>query len=92
MSKIPYGHYKFWAMFVYACFSWVGFVNNSLYQGEIDFQDIPDGRGTYWILPLTGQELYFVVGPFCVTDTPIRSHRAKLRHFTPLGRELVSCY
>lgn len=32
----------------------LGFINNSLYQGDIDFQDIPGGRGTYWLLPLTG--------------------------------------
>ena len=32
----------------------VGFINDTLYQGEIDFQNIPGGRGTYWVLPLTG--------------------------------------
>jgi len=32
----------------------MGFVNTSLYTGDIDYQDIPGGQGTYWILPLTG--------------------------------------
>ncbi|KAH8111057.1 acid protease [Phellopilus nigrolimitatus] len=31
----------------------MGFVNTSLYTGNIDFQNIPGGQGTYWILPLT---------------------------------------
>jgi cathepsin D len=32
----------------------MGFVNNSLYTGDIDFQNIPSGQVSYWILPLTG--------------------------------------
>ncbi|KDQ50723.1 hypothetical protein JAAARDRAFT_41815 [Jaapia argillacea MUCL 33604] len=31
----------------------MGAVNNSLYTGEIDFQNIPSGQVSYWILPLT---------------------------------------
>ena len=30
-----------------------GFVNESLYTGDIDYVDIPDGEETYWILPIT---------------------------------------
>ena len=32
----------------------LGAVNNSLFTGDIDYQDIPGGRGTYWIQELTG--------------------------------------
>lgn len=32
----------------------MGFVNQSLYTGDIDYQNIPDGQESYWILPLTG--------------------------------------
>ncbi|KZT25130.1 acid protease [Neolentinus lepideus HHB14362 ss-1] len=31
----------------------MGFVNESLYTGDIDFQSIPSGQESYWILPLT---------------------------------------
>ncbi|EPQ56668.1 aspartic peptidase A1 [Gloeophyllum trabeum ATCC 11539] len=31
----------------------MGFVNQSLYTGDIDFQNIPSGSESYWILPLT---------------------------------------
>ncbi|TFK52001.1 acid protease [Heliocybe sulcata] len=31
----------------------MGFVNESLYTGAIDFQSIPSGQESYWILPLT---------------------------------------
>jgi cathepsin D len=31
----------------------MGFVDSSLYTGDIDYVDIPGGRGTYWILPMT---------------------------------------
>ena len=30
-----------------------GFVNSSLYTGDIDFVDIPAGAESYWILPVT---------------------------------------
>ncbi|TDL23853.1 acid protease [Rickenella mellea] len=32
----------------------MGFVNQSLYTGDIDFQDIPANQESYWLLPLTG--------------------------------------
>jgi hypothetical protein len=32
----------------------MGFLNNSLYTGDIDFQNIPSGQESYWILPMTG--------------------------------------
>jgi hypothetical protein len=32
----------------------MGFMNSSLYTGDIDFQDIPSGQESYWILPVTG--------------------------------------
>jgi len=32
----------------------MGFTNNTLYTGDIDFQNIPSGQVSYWILPLTG--------------------------------------
>ncbi|KAI0793728.1 aspartic peptidase domain-containing protein [Fomes fomentarius] len=32
----------------------LGAVNTSLFTGDIDYQDIPGGRGTYWIQELTG--------------------------------------
>ncbi|EJF59592.1 acid protease [Dichomitus squalens LYAD-421 SS1] len=32
----------------------LGAVNTSLFTGDIDFQDIPGGQGTYWIQELTG--------------------------------------
>jgi hypothetical protein len=32
----------------------MGFINESLYTGEIDYQPIPSGLETYWILPMTG--------------------------------------
>ncbi|EJD07583.1 acid protease [Fomitiporia mediterranea MF3/22] len=31
----------------------LGFVNNSLYTGDIDFQNIPGGTGSYWILQMS---------------------------------------
>jgi cathepsin D len=31
----------------------MGFVNSSLYTGDIDFVDIPAGAESYWILPVT---------------------------------------
>jgi hypothetical protein len=31
----------------------MGFVNTSLYTGDIEYVNIPGGRGTYWILPMT---------------------------------------
>lgn len=31
----------------------IGSVNASLYTGDIDYQDVPDGHVGYWILPLT---------------------------------------
>lgn len=32
----------------------LGFTNSSLYTGNIDFQNIPSGQESYWILPMTG--------------------------------------
>jgi len=32
----------------------MGFVNQSLYTGDIDFQNIPSGQESWWILPVTG--------------------------------------
>lgn len=32
----------------------MGFTNSSLYTGDIDFQNIPSGQESYWILPMTG--------------------------------------
>jgi len=32
----------------------MGFVNSSLYTGDIDFQNIPSGQESWWILPMTG--------------------------------------
>jgi len=32
----------------------MGFVNQSLYTGDIDFQNIPSGQESWWILPMTG--------------------------------------
>lgn len=32
----------------------IGTVNSSLYTGDIDYQDIPDGKVNYWTLELTG--------------------------------------
>jgi len=32
----------------------MGFVNQSLYTGDIDFQSIPSGQESWWILPVTG--------------------------------------
>jgi len=32
----------------------MGFVNQSLYTGEIDYQNIPSGQESWWILPMTG--------------------------------------
>ncbi len=32
----------------------LGAVNTSLFTGDIDFQPIPGGQGTYWIQELTG--------------------------------------
>lgn len=32
----------------------LGAVNPSLYNGEIHYQDIPDGTVGYWVLPMTG--------------------------------------
>lgn len=32
----------------------LGAVNTSLFTGDIDYQDIPGGKGTYWIQELTG--------------------------------------
>ena len=31
----------------------MGFINTSLYTGNIDFQNIPNGQESYWILPMT---------------------------------------
>ncbi|THU91807.1 acid protease [Dendrothele bispora CBS 962.96] len=31
----------------------LGFTNQTLYKGDIDFQEIPDGQETYWIQSLT---------------------------------------
>lgn len=31
----------------------MGFVNSSLYTGDIEYVNIPGGKGTYWILPMT---------------------------------------
>ena len=31
----------------------LGFTNSSLYTGNIDFQNIPSGQESYWILPVT---------------------------------------
>ncbi|KAI0741353.1 acid protease [Daedaleopsis nitida] len=32
----------------------LGAVNTSLFTGDIDYQDIPGGKGTYWIQEMTG--------------------------------------
>lgn len=32
----------------------MGFMDQSLYTGQVEFVDIPDGQDGYWILPLTG--------------------------------------
>jgi hypothetical protein len=32
-----------------------GFVNQSLYTGDIDFQNVPSGQESWWILPVTGE-------------------------------------
>lgn len=32
----------------------MGFVNQSLYTGQIDYQNIPSGQESFWVLPLTG--------------------------------------
>ena len=37
----------------------LGAVNTSLFTGDIDYQDIPGGRGTYWIQELTGMTSTF---------------------------------
>jgi hypothetical protein len=30
-----------------------GYLNSSLYQGEINYVDIPDGMESYWVIPMT---------------------------------------
>ncbi|KAK7686753.1 hypothetical protein QCA50_010353 [Cerrena zonata] len=35
----------------------IGAVNNSLFTGDIDYQDIPDGAPGYWILQLSGMSV-----------------------------------
>ncbi len=37
----------------YCCLR-VGFTDSSLYTGDIDYQNIPSGEESYWILPITG--------------------------------------
>jgi len=32
----------------------MGFVNQSLYSGDIDFQNVPSGQESWWILPVAG--------------------------------------
>lgn len=39
----------------------LGAVNTSLFTGNIDFQPIPGGQGTYWIQELTGMPDVFVL-------------------------------
>ena len=36
------------------CCYFLGFTNSSLYTGNIDFQNIPSGQESFWILPMTG--------------------------------------
>ena len=39
----------------------LGSVNTSLFTGDIDFQPIPGGHGTYWIQELTGMPEFFLL-------------------------------
>lgn len=36
----------------------IGAVNSSLYTGEIDYQNIPDGAMGYWVLPMAGMWVF----------------------------------
>jgi len=35
----------------------MGFTNTSLYQGEIEYTDIPSGAASYWLIPFTGMRV-----------------------------------
>ena len=39
----------------------LGSVNTSLFTGDIDFQPIPGGQGTYWIQELTGMPEFLLL-------------------------------
>jgi hypothetical protein len=32
----------------------IGFVNSTLYTGDIEYIDVPTSTNSYWILPITG--------------------------------------
>lgn len=32
----------------------MGYTNTSLYTGDIDYTNIPDGLASYWLIPLSG--------------------------------------
>lgn len=46
-----------------------GFVNNSLYTGDIDYVNLPV-QGSYWILPITGM----FAAAFGITASISRTH------------------
>jgi hypothetical protein len=37
----------------------MGYINQSLYTGEIEYTPIPKGLESYWLIPLTCEPLVF---------------------------------
>ena len=49
---------------LYLPFSYPGYVNESLYTGSIDYQNIPNGQVSYWLQEITCKSncMYSLVG------------------------------
>lgn len=71
-------------------FSSTGYLDNSLYTGDVDFVNIPSGQESYWTLPLTS--LYLTSNVYINLLTNLNSsHCSGQLNNAPLGFCFLLC-